>query len=56
MGLSVKAEVAKEIRKGGMRASVGVYGALDKRIAQMILAAAERAKANGRTTVLAQDV
>jgi len=42
--------------KKGMRLSATVYDALDKKLAEMMGAAAARAKANGRQTIMAQDV
>ncbi len=56
MGLVVKSEVGESVKKKGMRASGTLYDALDKKVAELIGAAVARAKANGRQTVMAQDV
>lgn len=56
MGLVVKSEAGETVKKKGMRMSATVYDALDKKIAELLGAAVARAKANGRQTVMAQDV
>jgi len=56
MGLIVKSEVAETIRKKNMRASGALYDALEKKVAEMLGEGIARAKANGRQTVMAQDI
>lgn len=56
MALVVKSALHDWAGKKGMRLSGTVYDALDKHIAEMMGAAAARAKANGRQTIMAQDV
>ncbi len=56
MGFCVKSELARFVRGQGLRASAGIYAAADKRMEQLMLEAVSRAKANGRTTLLPQDV
>jgi histone H3/H4 len=56
MGLCVKAEVARAVKKAGLRASGGIYDALDKKIEELLMAAAERAKTSHRSTVMPQDI
>lgn len=55
MALVVKSEVAKTVRKGGLRISAEAYDALDKKVAAVIADAAKRAKENGRKTLMACD-
>lgn len=56
MGLVVKSEAGEFLKKKGFRVSATVYDAVDKQIAEILGAAGARAKANGRQTVMAQDV
>lgn len=45
----------KEVVKD-MRVSIGLADALDKQVEEILKKAAERAKANNRTTILPQDL
>ena len=55
-GLAVKSAVGEYLKKKGLRTSGELYEALDKSIACALDAAAGRAKANKRQTVMAQDL
>ena len=49
MSLTVRSKVKAAMK--GMRASGDLYGALDKKVDEMLKMAAKRAKDNGRATV-----
>ena len=53
-GLVVKSMVKKSVK--GMRVSGDFFKALDGTVAQLLVAAAKRAKANGRQTVRPADI
>jgi histone H3/H4 len=54
-GLVVKSAVKAKAPKG-MRVSGDLYDGLDKAVADLLNAAAKRAKANGRSTIRAADL
>lgn len=54
-GLVVKSAVKAKAPKG-MRVSGDLYDGLDKAVADLLSAAAKRAKANGRSTIRAADL
>ncbi len=54
--MCVMSAVKDMIGKKGMRCSASAVDALDKRIAAMLGEGMARAKANGRMTVMAQDL
>ncbi|MFQ5406080.1 MAG: DUF1931 domain-containing protein [Candidatus Micrarchaeia archaeon] len=56
MGLCVKSEVGSYLKKKGMRTSGALPDAVDKIISGALDDAAKRAKANGRQTVMEQDL
>lgn len=56
MALIVKSEVGNVLKKSGVRVSAEVYDALDKKVSALLSEAVKRAKANGRKTLMAQDV
>lgn len=55
-GLVVKTAVAEYLKKKGVRTSVELYEALDRKTAVLLDEAVNRAKANKRTTAMAQDI
>lgn len=56
MALIVKSETAKLVRQDGLRASSSLFDALDEKVKLILASAAKRAKANGRSTILPQDL
>lgn len=51
----VKSEVLALLRKKGLRVSTEFYEALDRRVQSVLEEAADRAKKNGRRTVMPCD-
>ncbi|MFH0962148.1 MAG: DUF1931 family protein [archaeon] len=56
MALVVKSAVAEVVRKKDMRMSADTYDAIDKKIEELLVGALKRADANGRKTVMPQDL
>ncbi len=56
MAMITKSVVAETAKKSGMRVSASVYNALDKAVQELLKKAVSRAKANGRKTIMDQDI
>ncbi len=56
MTLIHKAGTAAFVKGQGLRASSALYASLEESVRKALLDAVARAKANGRTTVLPQDI
>jgi len=56
MGFVIKSSVKKFLKQNEMRVAMNTYEKLDKKMETQLKEACERAKTNGRTTVMPQDV
>ncbi len=56
MAMVVKSAVAEVVRKKNLRMSAETYDAIDAKIGELLAAAIKRADANGRKTIMAQDL
>ena len=55
MSFVVKSAVGEWFKKKGLRVSAAFYDELDRKVSELMGAAAARAKGNNRQTVMAQD-
>lgn len=56
MAVVVKSAVAEVAKSADIRVSSETYDALDNKVTEILSKAIERAKANGRKTLMAQDL
>ena len=56
MEIAKRASIKQFLRQNKMRTSSEVYSAVDSQVEEMLKQACQRAKANGRHTVMGQDI